>query len=288
MRYSNPKIPEGINTSEESPLKEFAVLITGVVALVILLAVMLSFILDWATQYIPFSYEQALAKPFVEEFSNERGDIDNYLQDLANKITPLLSMPDDMVINVHYVDQSVVNGMATLGGNIFIYRGLLEKLPSENALVMLLAHEISHVKFRHPLKSLNKSIIINLLMVLIAGQSNSDISGLLSDTSLLTLLSFSRSQEQASDREAIVVTQALYQHTQGSTELFTVLKSSEQSTLPTVSLFNSHPDIEVRIKLIEKMVIENHWRSNGQITLIPKNIIEQINRKNLDDSEENK
>lgn len=53
--------------------------------------------------------------------------------------------------------------MATPGGHVIIYRGLLEKIPNENTLVMLLGHEIGHIKLRHPVKALGKGVVIGLL-----------------------------------------------------------------------------------------------------------------------------
>ncbi len=277
MKYSNPKIPEGINTSDEHPLKEFIILASGVMSFVVALALIISYSLDWASQFIPFSYEESIAQHFVDDLTNERGEIDNYLQELADKITPLMSLPNDMSIKVHYVDEDVKNAMATLGGNIFIYRGLLEKLPSENALVMLLGHEMTHIKLRHPLKSLNKGMIISLLSAFIGGQTSSDVAGLLSTTSTLTLLSFSRGQEQESDYQATIMSGKYYNHTQGSIELLNVLaQQNDQRDIGRLEIFNSHPEIKERIELIKKTSKTNNWVMKGQTSVIPDKIFNAI------------
>ena len=277
MKYSNPKIPEGINTSEEHPLKEFALLSTGVLVFIIVLVMLIGAMLDWATRFIPFSYEQHLATPIIQEFSGEKGIVDDYLQTLVDEVAAKMDLPEEMTIQVQYVNQDVVNAMATLGGNIFVYRGLLEKLPSENALMMLLAHEIAHVKLRHPLKSLNKGLIINLLIAMIGGQASSDVTSLLSDTSLITLLSFSRSQEQDADYEAAIANYRLYNHMQGAFELFNVLEQESLATgFHSVQFLQSHPEIKVRNELVSALAASNQYLTKGATIQIPDKILEKL------------
>lgn len=282
MKYSNPKIPEGINSTEENPLKEFFLLATGTFTFIIVLVFLLGSILDWSSKYIPFSYELAIAKPFITEFKDEYtaepiGDSDKvsmYLQSLADKITPLMALEDDVEITLHYINDETVNGMATLGGHVFIFRGLLEKLPSENALVMLLAHEVAHVKFRHPVKALSKGLLISLIFAVVSGQSNSDVTGLLAGTSQLAFLDFSRSQEQDADNEAIKLSQYYYQHTQGASELFNVLLlESKKANVETIALLRSHPEVLDRINKLRVLSQANNWRQQGNVKLLPKEII---------------
>ena len=49
-----------------------------------------------------------------------------------------------------------LNAFATPGGNIFITRGLLERMRSEAELAGVLAHEIAHVLRKHHLKAIQK------------------------------------------------------------------------------------------------------------------------------------
>jgi len=289
MKYSNPKIPEGINSTTENPLKEFFVLATGAFTCIFVLVFLLGAILDWGSKYIPFSYEMAIAKPFVLEFKEEySGDLTNdnktelittaekvslYLQRLADEITPLMALEEDVEITLHYINDETVNGMATLGGHIFIFRGLLEKLPSENALVMLLAHEVAHVKLRHPVKSLSKGVLISLMFAIVSGQSNSDVTGILAGTSQLAFLGFSRSQEQDADNEAIKLSHDYYQHTQGANELLNVLLGeSKKSNVGAVTLLSTHPEVIERINKVKTLSQANDWRQQGDVKLLPKEV----------------
>jgi predicted Zn-dependent protease len=291
MKYSNPKIPEGINSSESNPLKEFALLTTGAFTIIIALVYVLSSLLDWSSQFIPFNYEQKIAQPFVDEFINSNAHkldkdsevVATYLQTLTDKITPLISLEDDVKIILHYINEDTVNGMATLGGHIFIYRGLLEKLPSENALVMLLAHEVAHVKLRHPVRALSKGVLVSLLVAVISGQNNSDLSGILASSSQLAFLNFSRTQEQDADNEAIRLNHQYYQHTQGAVDLFKVLlaESEQDNNIETLPFLRSHPEVKQRIDEVKMMSELNHWAQQGKLTLIPSHIIEQLEQDKI-------
>lgn len=280
MKFTPVKVPEGINYSQSNPIKEFLLLGTGVVVLILLLVVLIGAVLDWSSKFIPFSYESALAEPFVQEYIDEYGQgspiVSKYLQGLADEITPLMSLPDDNQITMHYIDSDTVNGMATLGGHVFIFRGLLEKLPSENALVALLAHEIAHVKLKHPVKALSKGVSFALLMAVVSGQSNTDVTGLLSNTSQLAFLGFSRAQEQAADDEAILLAQKYYQHNQGTVELFELLLAQNKNQHLTSNLFSSHPELEQRIANVAATSKDHDWPLAGATKAIPQTILQQL------------
>ena len=59
--YENPQIPEGINVSPTHPLKDFALLLGGVSALIVVAVLALSFAAGYLVRFVPFEQEQALA-----------------------------------------------------------------------------------------------------------------------------------------------------------------------------------------------------------------------------------
>ena len=258
MEYSNPKLPEGINASEEHPLKEFAVLTAGVLALVITVVMILGFMADKFAHYIPFSVEQQIKLP---EISNEiKGqEINRYLNQLTQRITQAMKLPKNMDITVHYIDDEVVNAFATLGGHVVMFSGLLGKLPNENALAMVLAHEVAHVKYRHPIRSMGRSVAIGLVFTLIGSSTGNDmVTNILGETGYLTALKYSRNKENEADIEALAVIEKLYGHVEGSDELFRVLQESQSKTMQ-YEFFSTHPLSETRIQRIKqhKRTIEN-------------------------------
>ena len=178
--YSNPKIPENINTSKEHPLKEFSALLIGALILIVTATIVLGFLGGWLAGKIPFSAEVNIASLYKapqKEDSDQQQKIQSYLQTLADKIQKTQKMPSEMKIIVHYMEGDTLNAFATLGGHVILYRGLIKKMSSENALTMLLAHEIAHVKYRHPIKSLGRGVAASIAISTISGSVDSTALG---------------------------------------------------------------------------------------------------------------
>jgi len=271
VQYENPEIPEGINTSNEHPLKELVWLLGGVVLVSIIVGVFLIFATNLSIALVPFSYEQEIAAPFIGEIDHEEGEISDYLQAMADDMSTWLDLPSDISIQVHYIDEETVNAFATLGGHIFIYRGLIQAMPSENALAMVVAHEIAHIKHRDPIASLGRGVVFMIVWSLVTGASGSDIGGqALGQGGLLTLLSFSRGQERTADQDAIRAIEKRYGHIAGASALFEQLEKAQQDGIDAVpQFFSSHPLNEDRSADIEQLAAADGWQTEGELTPLP-------------------
>jgi predicted Zn-dependent protease len=73
-----------------------------------------------------------------------------YLNQICAAITVNSPMPDSYNgYHVGILDSPELNAFATTGGHIFVCRGLMEALTTEDALAAVLAHEIAHIQLRH-------------------------------------------------------------------------------------------------------------------------------------------
>lgn len=268
MEYSNPEIPEGINTSKEHPLKEFVWLTGGVVGLIIACILLLMLFADTLTAYIPFSVEKRLSLPEFPD-SVEKGPLPEYLRSMAQRIVRAEGLPEEMTITVHYLDDDTVNAFATLGGHVYFYRGLLEKLHNEKALAMLMAHEIAHIKYRHPIKSLGRGVVAALgISIISSSAGDAVIDNLIGGASTLTILKFSRSMEAQADVAAMDAVQTMYGDLHGADDLFRVLQK-EASSLEPPAFFSTHPLTEARIRAITQR-IQNSTIQDSRITPLPQ------------------
>ncbi|MFT5420813.1 MAG: putative Zn-dependent protease [Candidatus Endobugula sp.] len=250
MKYANPKIPEEINYSKENPLKEFLLLVAGILAVVAVFVIVTQQLTQQFAQHIPFEYEakivptQFIENNFLLSNNSEKKD---YLTSLANKLAQHMDLPKAINLQVYYLDSAEINAFASLNGIIIITEGLLKFVQSENELAFVIAHEIGHIKERHPIKSLSSGLVIGATIAIIGGSINNDsAANALITGSSLTALNFSRAQESQADTLALYAIHKHYGHTLGSIDFFTRLK--EQSQLPTVLSFTStHPDHNTRI-----------------------------------------
>lgn len=272
----NPQFPEHINRSEENPLKEFAILVVGLMLVVVISVATLSFAAKTLAPFIPFSWENKAINSWQDNSTQHNDDNEFHaqkaaLQALANQLSSKADLPEGMTISLHYFDDETINAFATLGGHIFVFRGLLEQMDSENALAMVLAHEIAHIKHRHPIQALSRGIIMQVVMAAIFGSSQ-DLQVLMGQTGLLTMLSFNRDMEREADQEALNILQQYYGHTKGAEVFFAkMLKRQEQPKWST--FLNSHPHLSERLDTIKQS------QQNGSLTAMPKALIIESTEK---------
>lgn len=218
--------------------------------------------------HIPFSYERELASSYVDRLGQEDSPLQDRLQALAEQLAGRMNLPDDMVISVHYVDDDAVNAFATLGGHIVVFRGLVDAAPSENALAMVMGHEIAHIKFRDPLVAMGRGVLLGTALAVVTGASGDSVAGrLLGDSGLLTTLHFSRSQETRADRAGLEAVAGYYGHVNDATRIFEHFLQEEQRagfTLP--GLFRTHPASDDRIDRLRSLAKQKGWPQTGEVT----------------------
>lgn len=252
--YSNPEVPHEVNVSERAPLRDFLRLSIGLGLSVAAVSAIVFFTARLWAPLIPFRYEMAFADAVVEKIGKEppsspcEAETRRALQTLADGLAAKMALPGEMAIRVHVGSDKTPNAFAMLGGNIVINRGLLESVHSENALAMVIAHEIGHIKHRDPIVSLGGGVAVALLFSAAFGGSDG---GTLAGWALgLTQMSFSRSQEERADKEALAALQAHYGHTSGADEFFAYIveKYPELARLPAFA--STHPSPPSRLQTI--------------------------------------
>jgi len=271
MQYSNPKIPEGINTSKTNPLKEFAVLTIGVIFVVISVLALLIILVDLFADKIPFQWEKEM--PIERVLGNKDGSqLPDYINVLSQKVISNMQLPDDMDITVHYVNDDTVNAFATLGGHIVIYRGLLEKLTYEEELAAIIAHEVAHIKYRHPILGASHGLAVGLVLSIISSSADDIVSGLLGNTSMITVMKFSRDYEYQADKEAIELLIKIYGQADGALGLFDIFKSVHNAVEP-IEFLNTHPLTDNRIKQAKSMIFDKQVTNQSSMTNFPQDYI---------------
>lgn len=255
----NPRIPEGINASEEHPLKEFFALLIGISLSLVIAVVTLGFLIKLAAPYIPFRWELALAPSLNDFIEGESvGELaqtrQTALVELGRKLLEAADSKEILAkdFTFHFVDADNSNAYATLGGHIVITDDLIHDVSSENGLAMVIAHEIAHIQLRHPIESTSRGILIQLLLSVVTGSTGTQLpGGVLSNTSALTLLGFSRDMEFAADHRALDILRKYYGHVGGADEFFRTMKSEEASAR-WLEFTQTHPNVGRRLEVIQQ------------------------------------
>jgi beta-barrel assembly-enhancing protease len=272
-QYTNPQLPEEVNNSDRQPLRSFFAL-AGAAALVgIAAALAFAFLGGALARYLPYESEVALISPYAAQYPPSGEAAETYLQALTDRLAARMRLPEGMRIQVHYVDQEVVNAFATLGGHVAVYRGLLERMPDENALAMVLAHEVGHARHRHPIATLGRGIgFAAALSIFSAGAGSGAAERILGQSGMLTLLTFSRAQEEEADDDALAALVAAYGHAGGATETFRAMSGAarERGVREPPKFLSTHPVTPERIARLERAIAANGWKPDGARTPIPQ------------------
>jgi len=278
MRYQNRLPPDGINTPDRHPLREFFRL--SVMAL--LAIVVFGFLLNTAGGtlggFIPFKYELWLAEK-IEQAAEKSGqpspfqtadsnpDLQQYLQSVADRVAEAMEIEQAMPITLHYSDDDTVNAFATIGGHVYFFKGLLSLLPHENALVMLMAHEFSHVTLRHTAKGIGGGLTLALGSSLMGLSTENQLFGF---GSALTSTRFSRNMETSADKTALYAVNTMYGHVNGADALFKLFMQQRGEQGHLESFLSTHPLDEQRIERIARLAKESDWLTDGDLTQLPE------------------
>lgn len=286
MKIRNVHVPEGINVSRRNPLVDLIVLTTAAIGLFAALGLAALLIGSYAGRYMPMSWENAMAAAVFEDDSEaveqtteadieaaaRDREIEAALQALADRLAATMDLPGDLRVTVHYLDEDEINAFATLGGHVFVLRGLIERMAHENALAMVMAHEIAHAANRDVAANMGGALLAQLVLGTVVGMSPETVDGLIWGPNALLLRQFTREAESRADRDALAAVAATYGHVAGADVFFRILLEEIGETLPDEGpeFLNTHPLTEKRIEDLGALAEERGWAPEGKATPLPQ------------------
>ena len=149
-----------------------------------------------------------------------------------------------------------INALACPGGYIYVFKGLLDYMPTDAEIAGVLGHEIGHVVKRHTVKQIEKNMWTQLAAILAAiASGDGDVLAMGMVVSDALAAGYSRADETQADQEGFSYTvKAGY----SPYAMFVTLKKLEELSLqsgnPGWGLFDSHPEPEQRLNKIRKLL----------------------------------
>lgn len=170
-----------------------------------------------APTLIPLESEQEIGENLAASYlsgskvcKNEAGL--NALNLLTSRLAPAGALPIPLTVQV--VESDVVNAFALPGGQVVLFKGLINKATSPEEVAGVLAHEIGHVEHRHALRRMVRAAGIGFLTSMISGGVVSDFS------QQLVVMDFSRAMEEEADDAALEALTNAGMATDGFAEFF--------------------------------------------------------------------
>ena len=159
------------------------------------------------------------------------------------------------------LDTPIVNAMALPGGYIYVTRGMLERINSEDELAGVLGHEIAHVTARHSAQQISRSQLAQLGMVVgavVAGPEVLQQYGQLAELGIgLLFQRYSRAHETQADLLGTgYMAEARYNPVGAERMLMTLQRLDKSPAQGLDRYFMSHPDPAKRVKDVRSKINE--------------------------------
>ena len=179
---------------------------------------------------------------------------DDAMQERVNRIGQRLAAVSgrtDIEYSFKVLNHNEVNALACPGGFIYVFKGLIDFMPSDTELAGVLGHEVGHVAKKHTVNAIEKRLWTTLaLIVATGGRSGMSLIGAAQEA---LFAGYSRTDERGADKEGF------YNTVNAGFNPYSMLITankledlSQQGGGSSYGLFSSHPEPVERVKRIQK------------------------------------
>ncbi len=185
-----------------------------------------------------------------------------YISELGHKVAAQVGNDLPFEFQFQLVNMVEPNAFSIPGGYVYVSRGILPILNSEDELATILGHEIAHVVRRHSASQMKKSVLPSLLTVpgLLIGGISPGLGGLINApinaAGQIYLANYSRGQENEADEIGVLLAaKAGYQPKALGKALDQLDKAVEVylGEKTQFSIFDDHPYTPDRVKNIKEL-----------------------------------
>jgi Zn-dependent protease with chaperone function len=207
--------------------------------------------------HVPVSWEEHLGRTVSEQLAPEerRCTEPTRLEALQTITTTLTSAAktSPYTFRVVVLDTPSINALATPGGYVVVFRGLLEHTETAEELAGVLAHEFQHVLRQHATRALLRHASTGILLAAVSGDVSGAMTYGLEGARVLAELRYSRQDEEEADREGYRMLTTARVDPAGMLRFFETLQKvpGRAPTLP--SYLSTHPSTEGRIERLRSL-----------------------------------
>lgn len=233
---------------------------------------------------VPISVEKKIGDKI---FNTKSTDEFKKVIEAEKKLLKLLSHIKSFDTNkftVHISSKTEINAYATIGGHLFVNRGLIDKLEMPEDLLGVIGHEMVHIEKRHVMKGIFQGAGLFLLMQTFFGDVTGLAAVLADNGNSLLQLSYSRDLEKEADLLAVKAMLESQIDPAGLKSALTIIEVENTKILKEMAggetlgkianqdFLRSHPQTEQRCLDIQNEI--------DQLRKGPK--YKQVNYKNLE------
>ncbi|MBI3038942.1 M48 family metalloprotease, partial [bacterium] len=187
---------------------------------------------------------------------------------VARRLVPVVER-QDLTYHFTILDSDELNAFALPGGYVYVTKGLMKTISSDDELAGVVGHELGHVDKKHGLKQAGKSGLMALVIALMG--ANDDAKKFQKAAAIAALfanLKFSRDDEFEADRQAVKYTMKAGYRPDGLLQFFGRINKDGKLTSVT-KYFSTHPPTMERIKRVQDEIKKRGGRVLAQVPVDP-------------------
>lgn len=198
--------------------------------------------------------EISMGRDVAKQLEKKYGLVDDpALQERVSRIgAKLVAVCDrkDLPYTFKVLNTKDINALAVPGGFIYVFKGLVDYMPSDEELAGVIGHEVGHVVKRHSVKQIEKSMVMSVLFAVAFG----DRAAMLQNLAMNAIMAgYSREDENQADELGFLHTNRAGYNPYS--ELMTLQKLSDMDKgKGSYSLFSDHPASQARVNHIKGLV----------------------------------
>jgi len=244
---------DSVNITTSNPLFTALKLLVSLALIAVLAYFALNYLINITVSSISPEQEAKLEKMFVVE-GNLSDTNSSYLKRVTQRLVRCADLPYPIHIRVMESDEP--NAFAVPGGVIYVTRGILKKMQSENELAFIIGHELGHFKHRDHLRGLGYRLIMGMVGIILGNQYGAAAQITLGIGSA----KHSQSAELAADDFGLETMQCAYGTVSYATKLFEKMDTGHEWRY----FMATHPGFQERVKKMEEKVEQKHWDTTAR------------------------
>ncbi len=202
-------------------------------------------------------------------------DVLSYLRRLGARLAAQVK-DDPFEYHFYVADLGEMNAFALPGGWIFIFRGMITSLESEAELAGVMAHEMSHVHYRHIASRMKRSgpVTAATLAGMLAGMILGGLAGVPQLGQAITMgsvaagiqkqLAFSREDEKQADYGAFQIVSKAGYPPKEMERSFARIWREQRYTMPQVPTYLlTHPTSPERMETLQNLVRRHPFKGSS-------------------------
>jgi predicted Zn-dependent protease len=180
-------------------------------------------------------------------------DVNERVEGVLDRIVAICDRKD-LVYIIKVFDEDPINAVSLPGGYVYVFRGLIDKVKSDDELAGVIAHEVGHITARHGVKRMQAAYAAMALQVA-SIPAGGNVAGGVSLAINSLFMAYSQEDEFEADRLAVKYLKKAGYDPQGMVTFFETLKAEqEKEPLNQYGYWRTHPYISQRIAVVRQAI----------------------------------